>query len=99
MNFCTFALIENIDNMNWIHHQQFLLGPGGKKNRQKERRLMKGYNLGNSHSSAINGTAQQQNTNQEKTNHCSPAENKSNVETKIEINCQKKGSVDYLCWK
>ena len=83
-------------------------GPGGKKNRQKERRLMKGYNLTNSVSTPVpsNGGHSQTNTNPEKSNHVTinntattVPSNKTYTETKIEINSPKKGNNDYLLTK
>ena len=67
---------------------------------------MKGYNLTDSVSTPVPSNGGHTNTNPEKSNHLTinntpttAASNKVYTETKIEINTQKKGNIDYLVKK
>ena len=62
------------------------VGPGGKKNRQKERRLMKGYNVSNNTNSNNNA--------ENKSNHITviePPNNTANSDSKLNVDSKKKG--------
>ena len=86
-------------------------GPGGKKNRQKERRLMKGYNMSNSTTStSTTNTTTNNNNNNNGTGPCvtfstfpghgdtqSNHVTRDSPDTRRENNAKKRGTVDYFC--
>ena len=85
-------------------------GPGGKKNRQKERRLMKGYNMSNSTTSTSTTNTTTNNNNNNGTGPCvtfstfpghgdtqSNHVTRDSPDTRRENNAKKRGTVDYFC--